>query len=106
VCDSSIVFSSYAVAPGVYGAFELEDKMDEENNQHGFDAVDFWEAIIELNRCGEVMTTVESSNPGPVGMDTGYEFTSPKTGSKIRVIAKTGEDRASAIARVRRNHGL
>lgn len=51
-------------------------------------------------------TLAEASNPGVLGVDTGYEFTSPKTNRKTRVIAKQGEPRDEAIARVRANHGL
>jgi hypothetical protein len=58
--------------------------------------------------CGEQPTlgvgVAETSNPGPVGVDTGYTFTSCRTGEPIRVIARFGESREDAIARVRRNH--
>jgi hypothetical protein len=47
---------------------------------------------------------VESSNPGPVGIDTGYVFKSPTTGDMIRVIAKVGESRDDAIRRVTARH--
>lgn len=49
-------------------------------------------------------TVAYLSNPGPVGQDTGYEFTSK--GQTIRVIAKKGESRSAAIKRVRARHGL
>lgn len=47
----------------------------------------------------------ECSNPGPIGRDTGYTFTN-KSGQMIRVIAQEGEPRATAIKRVRKNHGM
>lgn len=49
---------------------------------------------------------VESSNPGPVGQDTGHVFDDPETGAKIRVIAKVGEKHEDAIKRVRAHHKL
>lgn len=49
--------------------------------------------------------TFVASNPGPVGQDTGYEFTTPD-GRRVRVIRKKDESRADAIARVRKAHGL
>ena len=52
------------------------------------------------------MTVIESSNPGGQGYDTGYVFDSPRTKSKVRVMAKAGESREDAIARVRANHNL
>jgi hypothetical protein len=52
------------------------------------------------------MVTIETSNPGPQGYDTGYVFDSPRTKSKVRVMARAGENRDEAIARVRKNHGL
>jgi len=51
-------------------------------------------------------TIIESSNPGPVGLDTGYEFKDPKTGQTIRVLRRKGESRKHAIERVRKNHDL
>lgn len=54
----------------------------------------------------ESEATVETSNPGPHGSDTGYEFVSPKTGGKIRVMRKETESREEAIKRVKSNHGL
>jgi hypothetical protein len=51
-------------------------------------------------------TIIESSNPGPVGADTGFEFEDPKTKQKIRVVAKEGESREDAINRVKAAHGL
>lgn len=49
---------------------------------------------------------METSNPGPVGRDTGYRFADPKTNQTIGVIARDGESKAEAIRRVRKNHGL
>jgi predicted RNA-binding Zn-ribbon protein involved in translation (DUF1610 family) len=49
------------------------------------------------------MPQAETSNPGPVGKDTGHTFNCPKCGD-IRVIAKAGEPRSIAIERVRANH--
>lgn len=46
-----------------------------------------------------------SSNPGHVGNDTGYVFISPRTGQPTRVMSRIDEPRATAIARVRHDHG-
>lgn len=54
----------------------------------------------------EPMIVAEASNPGPVGMDTGYSFVSPSSGQRVRVIAHDGESRESAIRKVRSRHGL
>jgi len=48
----------------------------------------------------------ETSNPGPVGEDTGHEFEDPATGAKIRVIARIGESKDDAIKRVHAHHGI
>jgi hypothetical protein len=65
------------------------------------------EACTRSQQNGRVeMATAEMSNPGTVGLDTGYEFKSPRTGGTVRVIARVGEDRSSAIRRVRAHHGV
>jgi hypothetical protein len=52
------------------------------------------------------LVVAETSNPGPVGRDTGYVFYSPRSRHQVRVIARAGEKRETAIARVRARHGL
>lgn len=47
---------------------------------------------------------VNTPNPGP-GTDTGFRFRDQRTGATIPVIAKRGESREDAIARVRSHHG-
>jgi hypothetical protein len=47
-----------------------------------------------------------STNPGPVGQDTGFVFKARKLGgAPVRVIAKLGESREHAIERVMENLG-
>lgn len=38
--------------------------------------------------------------------DTKFHFTDPRSGREIEVIAKEGESRDEAIARVKKHHGL
>lgn len=47
----------------------------------------------------------EASNPGPLGVDTGVVFRSPRTGQQVRVIARVGERTTDAVARVKHRHG-
>jgi hypothetical protein len=51
-------------------------------------------------------TVAEKSNPGPVGVDTGYVFNDPVTHQPVRVIAEVGQSRGDAIRETRMNHGL
>lgn len=51
---------------------------------------------------GEII--IETSNPGPIGTVAG-SFKSPRTGQTIVAMAKKGESKAHAIARVRARHG-
>lgn len=64
------------------------------------------EAIRSMVDGTPLPVIAETSNPGPVGKDTGHVFWSPRTKTKIRVIAKQGETDADAIRRVRGNHGV
>jgi len=65
-------------------------------------------AVLQLMRPfieRDDMAVIESSNPGPVGHDTGFEFTG-KDGKKVRVLARAGESRSEAIKRVKARHGM
>lgn len=62
--------------------------------------------MITIYTIPEGAPIIETSNPGPQGEDTGYEFTDPKTNQTIRVMAKRGESHEEAITRVRQAHGL
>lgn len=53
---------------------------------------------------GEIVV-IEASNPGPVGVDTGEVFRSNRTGQLVRVVAKVGERKQDAVARVKARHG-
>lgn len=61
-------------------------------------------ATTNKQEAQEEPVVLEASNPGTVGYDTGYTFRSDRTGSLVRVVAKAGEPRDIAIARVRSRH--
>lgn len=61
--------------------------------------------IIQMGHFPTNDIIAEMSNPGPVGVDTGFVFKAADSGQSIRVIAHKGEERAHAIARVKARHG-